>query len=100
MAHKRATPAKKGLQYSVRPEWDADKVRALRAHLGYTQQRMSEELGTRQQTISEWETGQYCPRGATVTLLNIVAERAGFEYAVDKSEPNPQPAPNKTDQSA
>jgi DNA-binding transcriptional regulator YiaG len=41
---------------------------------------MADELGTRQQTISEWEKGMYRPRGASVTLLSIVAERARFEY--------------------
>jgi DNA-binding transcriptional regulator YiaG len=41
---------------------------------------MAEELGTRQQTISEWETGQYRPRGASARLLTLVAERAGFQY--------------------
>src|SRR5437764_1132827 len=45
--------------------WDATRVRALRKHLGYTQQQLSDELGTRQQTISEWETGMYQPRGAS-----------------------------------
>ncbi len=35
-------------------------------------------MGTRQQTISEWETGMYRPRGASATLLSIIAERAGF----------------------
>ena len=62
------------------PSWSADRVRALRRHMGLTQQQLSEELGTRQQTISEWETGMYRPRGASHTLLNMVAERAGFEY--------------------
>jgi len=37
-------------------------------------------LGTRQQTISEWETGMYQPRGASAKLLTIVAERCGFKY--------------------
>ncbi len=41
---------------------------------------MAAELGTRQQTVSEWETGLYRPRGASVRLLTIIAERAGFEY--------------------
>jgi DNA-binding transcriptional regulator YiaG len=41
---------------------------------------MADELGTRQQTISEWEKGMYRPRGASATLLSIVAERARFEY--------------------
>ena len=48
--------------------------------MGLTQQQLSDELGTRQQTISEWETGMYRPRGASRTLLNMIAERAGFEY--------------------
>ncbi len=41
---------------------------------------MADELGVRQQTVSEWETGAYQPRGASERLLTIVAERAGFEY--------------------
>lgn len=60
--------------------WDASAVRALREHLGLSQDGLAEELGTRQQTVSEWETGRYRPRGASATLLGIVAERAGFAY--------------------
>ena len=60
--------------------WDAARVRALRKHLGYTQQQLSDELGTRQQTISEWETGMYQPRGASAKLLSLIAERAQFQY--------------------
>jgi len=61
--------------------------------LGLTQQRMADELGTRQQTISEWETGMYRPRGASSRLLTIIAERAGFDYEakgnmdIDKGTP-------------
>ena len=65
-------------------QWDADSVKALRDHLGLTQQQMSEELGTRQQTISEWERGIYRPRGVSRTMLNIIAEGAGFKYSVDE----------------
>jgi DNA-binding transcriptional regulator YiaG len=60
--------------------WDGRRVRALREHLGVSQDALAGELGTRQQTVSEWETGQYAPRGASATLLGIIAERAGFEY--------------------
>lgn len=70
-------PARKRKQ---RAEWGAEDIRALRKHLGFTQKEMSHELGTRQQTISEWETGMYRPRGASSRLLTIIAERAGFEY--------------------
>ena len=61
-------------------KWDAGGVRALRRHLGLTQQELAAEMGTRQQTISEWETGLYQPRGLSERLLTIVAERAGFSY--------------------
>lgn len=60
--------------------WEAESVRELRRHLGLTQEEMSRELGTRQQTISEWETGQYRPRGASARLLSIIAEDTGFAY--------------------
>ena len=63
--------------------WDNHNIRALRQHLGLTQSALANELGTRQQTISEWEIGMYQPRGTSVTLLNIVAERAGFKYKPD-----------------
>jgi DNA-binding transcriptional regulator YiaG len=60
--------------------WDSASIQALRQHLGLTQQELSDRLGTRQQTISEWETGMYQPRGASATLLSIVAEKAKFKY--------------------
>jgi len=40
-----------------------------------TQAEFARELGVRQQTVSEWETGRYRPRGASVRLLSILAER-------------------------
>lgn len=68
------------------PEWDARRVRALRRHLGLTQDALAEELGARQQTVSEWETGQYQPRGTSARLLSIVAERAGFAYGAGEGD--------------
>jgi len=61
-------------------QWSKEDVRALRQHLDFTQARLAEELGTRQQTISEWENGMYRPRGTSATLLSIIAERSGFAY--------------------
>lgn len=69
--------------------WDKEGVKALRRYLGLTQAKMGEELGTRQQTISEWETGMYRPRGTSVTLLSIVAERSDFKYKVKKRHGEP-----------
>jgi DNA-binding transcriptional regulator YiaG len=65
-------------------QWSKEEVRALRQHLNLTQARLAEKLGTRQQTISEWEKGMYRPRGASATLLSIVAERSGFTYKAGK----------------
>ncbi|MEE8443446.1 MAG: helix-turn-helix domain-containing protein [Dehalococcoidia bacterium] len=71
--------------------WDAGTVRALRQHLGLAQRQLAEYLGTRQQTISEWETGLHRPRGASVTLLKIIAERAAFYSAADgEDKPSPK----------
>lgn len=66
-------------------QWDADAVRALRAHLGATQGELAEELGVRQQTVSEWETSAYRPRGASARLLSMVAEQADFQYRAESS---------------
>jgi DNA-binding transcriptional regulator YiaG len=61
-------------------QWDSARIQALRRHLGLTQRELSEKLGTRQQTISEWETGIYRPRGTSATLLTYIAEQARFKY--------------------
>ncbi len=66
--------------------WNRQRIRALRQHLGLTQAGMANELGTRQQTVSEWEIGMYKPRGTSVTLLNIVAERNGFKYKAESEK--------------
>jgi DNA-binding transcriptional regulator YiaG len=69
--------------------WDAVRVRALRQHLGLSQTELARELNVRQQTVSEWETGQYRPRGASARLLSLVAERAGFRYGEAGAEDRP-----------
>ena len=66
--------------------WDRRSVQALRRHLELTQANMAREMGTRQQTISEWELGIYKPRGTSATLLSIVAERSSFKYKPQMDE--------------
>lgn len=70
-------------------QWDKENIKALRRYLGVTQVKLAEQLGTRQQTISEWETGMYRPRGTSVTLLSIIAERSDFKYKVKKRRGEP-----------
>ena len=61
-------------------EWTAESIRALRTHLGQSQAALSRELGIRQQTVSEWETGMYRPRGASITILTLLAVSSGFQF--------------------
>jgi DNA-binding transcriptional regulator YiaG len=67
-------------------EWTPETIKALREHMGLTQKELAEELGMRQQTISEWETGMYRPRRSTSKYLALIAERAGFAYQIRKEE--------------
>ena len=55
--------------------WTAERIAALRAELGLTQAEFADELGVRQQTVSEWETGRYLPRGASSRMLGHIAEQ-------------------------
>ena len=61
-------------------EWNSETVLGLRSHIGHSQTVLAEELGVRQQTISEWETCLYKPTGASKTLLNLIARTAGFPF--------------------
>jgi DNA-binding transcriptional regulator YiaG len=72
-----------------KPTWDAGGVRALRRHLGLSQQQLADELGTRQQTISEWETGVYQPRGMSERLLALIADRSSFSYGASPDNAGP-----------
>ena len=76
--------AKRRVKYEV--EWSSERIRALRQHLGMTQQQMADELGMRQQTISEWELGVYTPRRSTQKYLTLIAERAGFRYTTKQQK--------------
>ena len=57
-------------------QWTGDDVRALRRRLRLSQAAFADRLGVRQQTVSEWETEQYRPRGASARMLAILAEEA------------------------
>ncbi len=63
--------------------WSAELVKGLRRHLGFSQGDLAKELGVRQQTVSEWERGEYEPSRVTSKYLSLVAERAGFTYSID-----------------
>jgi DNA-binding transcriptional regulator YiaG len=54
-------------------------VRGLREFLGWTQTELAQQLGVRQQTISEWEIGKHAPRGACRTVLSMLAREQGYD---------------------
>lgn len=66
-------------------EWDAAAIAGLRQRLALTQAEFAGRLGVRQQTVSEWETGRYEPRGTSVRVLSFLAE----EIAPYGREPGP-----------
>lgn len=67
--------------------WNSGMIKALRQHMGLSQGELADELGVRQQTVSEWETGVYAPSRATSKHLGLVAERAGFAYEAGEERP-------------
>lgn len=67
--------------------WDAARIAALRSILGLSQAAFARALGVRQQTVSEWETGRYAPRGASARMLAILAEeRAPYDAPAPDDE--------------
>ena len=67
--------------------WDAARIVALRSILGLSQAAFARALGVRQQTVSEWETGRYAPRGASARMLAILAEeRAPYDAPAPDDE--------------
>ena len=85
LAAEQVTFRKPGQVYRVQREgdiilWNAELIKALRQHMGMNQAAFAQELGMRQPTISEWETGAYAPRRSSSKLLTLIAEQAGFPY--------------------
>ncbi len=59
-------------------DWPPVAVQRFRASLGLSQRELAARVGTRQQTISEWETGTRAPRRMSRRLLHLVAEASGY----------------------
>jgi len=61
-------------------------IRNLRERSGLSQAAFARRLGVRQQTVSEWETGRYAPRGASLTVLRMLEEEIA---PYDATPPDP-----------
>jgi DNA-binding transcriptional regulator YiaG len=62
--------------------WTGAQIKALRQHMDLSQAKFAEVLGVRQQTVSEWEQGDYTPTRATSKHLTRVAREARYPYLV------------------
>ena len=60
------------------PDYDADKIKALRERLQLSQTVLASALNTSASTVRKWEAGDKRPSGPSRKLLDII-ERKGLE---------------------
>ena len=70
----RVTPVRKS------QSWSGPQIKALREFAGWSQQELADRMAVRQQTISDWETGQHTARRSMGKLLEMIAREVGFPY--------------------
>ena len=51
---------------------DKEQIRALRQRLGWTQQRLADEMGVSWNTVCRWEMGDRHPSGPALKLLQLL----------------------------
>lgn len=60
------------------PEYDAEKIRALRRNLHLSQAVLAAVLNTSLSTVRKWEIGDKKPSGPSLKLLDLI-QRKGLE---------------------
>jgi DNA-binding XRE family transcriptional regulator len=68
--------------------WSADEIKSLREHTGWSQQELAQQLGVRQQTVSDWELGIHASRRSMGKLLQMIAETVGYPYQTNGDDEN------------
>ena len=63
------------------PQYDSEKIRALRDHLQVSQAVLAAVLNTSLSTVRKWEIGDKRPSGPSLKLLNLL-ERKGLEAVI------------------
>lgn len=61
------------------PAWTADRIKALRSRLGWTQRELAEALGyDHTRSVSEIEGGRRNPSGSASVLLDLIDQYDGL----------------------
>src|SRR3972149_4004815 len=60
------------------PQYDGEKIRALRDHLQVSQSVLAAVLNTSLSTVRKWEVGDKHPSGPSLKLLNLL-DRKGLD---------------------
>lgn len=63
------------------PQYDGEKIRALRDHLQVSQSVLAAVLNTSLSTVRKWEVGDKRPSGPSLKLLNLL-DRKGLEAVI------------------
>ena len=63
------------------PDYDSEKIRALRDRLKLSQAVLASVLNTSLSTVRQWEVGDKHPSGSSQKLLNLL-ERKGLEALI------------------
>ncbi|KZL49465.1 transcriptional regulator [Nodularia spumigena CENA596] len=63
--------------------WNSKSIKALRLQMDLTQAEFAQELGVRQQTVSEWENEIYEPTRSKSKHLDLIAKTIGFKYEIE-----------------
>lgn len=63
------------------PDYDSEKIRALRGRFNLSQAVLASVLNTSLSTVRQWEVGQKHPSGPSQKLLNLL-ERKGLEALI------------------
>jgi DNA-binding transcriptional regulator YiaG len=60
------------------PQWTPEQIYKLRCHLGFSQERLAEELTMRRPTVTDWENRKKVPHRSSRLALTLLARKGRF----------------------